>query len=245
MSRCFLALFLLLCVALAGCGGGGKGRVTDATLRVFNAVCDSTSLDIIAADNDGEYPFGTNLPYLGSSPNFARIEGKEYDFILRESGTSNELWAILAQLVANRHYMLVAVGLQNYALGEEEKRAQLTGIDIDRAKPNGNKARIVVVHNYNRMVGFETTPIDFQTPGDNPIFKIENILPQNFSTVEIDADGVTPLTVEARRAGSELILVSETTTLGAGKIYLVLVSGLEGGAGVQAPRIEFIEVQPK
>ncbi|MFY9234840.1 MAG: hypothetical protein WAO58_10330 [Fimbriimonadaceae bacterium] len=241
MSRLLISLFVALMLFLGGCGGAGGGKDTDATMRVFNSICDSTSIEFVIDDD----VFGTPLAYLGSTPNFSRLEAKEYDFRIREAGSSNELWAIVATLAAERNYVLVAVGLENFAVGEEEKRAQILGIDVDRSIPNGNKARIFIVHNYNRAAGFDTPNIDFQTPGDNPLFKIENIEPQNFEVTEIDADGVTPVTVEARRAGTENVLASATTTPGAGKIYLVLVTGLEGGVGQQAPQIVFLEMQTK
>lgn len=242
MSRMlsFLALGALLLIA--GCGGGGTNSGgADPTIFAINGVSDSNQVDFLIDDD----VFAPGLAYMEHSTNFQTTASGERDIRMIETGTTNEFWAEVAPLKKNEHYAVVGVGLINYPPGEDEKRAQIAPINVDRIAPNGGKARVYVVHGYNRESPFDTPNIDFQTPGDNPKFKINDIPFAKVKSFTVDADGVTPETYEARRAGTETILAQTTVTLQGGKIYAAVVGGVENGVGQLAPRIEFIELPKK
>lgn len=237
---CLAALGLLLLIA--GCGGGGAGSGgADPTIFAINAVCDSNQVDFLIDDD----VFASARAYMEHSANFQTTASGDRDIRMIETGTSNEFWAEVAPLKKNEHYAVVGVGLINYPPGEDEKRAQIAPVNVDRIAPNGGKARVYVVHGFSRQSPFDTPNIDFQTPGDNPKFKIQDIPFAKNKNFVVDADGVTPETYEARRAGTETILAQATVVLQGGKIYAAVVGGVENGTGQQTPRIEFIELPKK
>lgn len=237
MARWLTAFLVVLgSLLVAGCGGGG-GRPGQATIRFINLVPDSTALEFLLDDDVIDTP----KPYLASTPTFARFEAGEKDVRIRESGTTVDIWAELGTFTADRDYLIMALGLENFN-GEFDKRARIGGIDVNRAVPNGNRARIYVVHAYNRMVGFQTPNIDFQTPGENPQYKVADVPFGGNKNIEIDSGSYT---FEVRRAGTTNVLFTTTATLGAGKIYVASVTGVEGAGGAQAPQVQFTELQTK
>jgi hypothetical protein len=238
MRRLCAVLFIVLAVLGFGCGGGGNGvAAEEPTLRVLNASPDSTALEFWLNDDI----VGTAYNYLQSSPVFGRIASGFTDVRIRESATTPEVWAEVVNFQNNRHYLLVAAGLMNYGT-EFEKRVRLTTVEVNRAAPNGNRARVYVLHDLAAAPGFQTPQIDFQDPGQNPQFKVEEI--DFASTKELQIDSGT-YTMEARRTGTEDVLVSQSLTFGAGKIYIAVVGGQEGGVGQLTPQITLIELQPK
>ncbi len=218
----------------AGCGGSGGGGVSASTpqARFFNATPDSTSLDILL-DNTVK---GSQLAYLGSNPDFVNVDIKDYDLSVEEHGSTEQLWDEAWTPQANQNYCIVALGLESFG-SENIKRLRFAEIQTDRSIPNGNKSRLIVVHAFNRDPGFETPNIDFQTPGENPQFKLGNIAFGSSQTLLIDSG---PQTLLARRAGTELVYAQKDVTLDSGKIYLTIVSGIESGVGPQAPQITLI-----
>jgi hypothetical protein len=236
MSRwLWFALLLFAAFFVSSCAGGGGNPEDDPTVRVANASPDSTSLEFLLNDDVHVGP----VPYLGSTPSFVSLEQDVIDIRIREVGATMELWAEVLNFANDNHFLLVAAGLENYGT-EVEKRLRLVTVNVNRTAPNGNKARLYVLHGYSRQSGFQTPAIDFQTPGDNPQFEIEEIDFGTTKDVEVDSGA---LIFEARRTGTQNVLVSAPVTLGAGKIYLVIVSGIEGATGVQAPQISLIELQ--
>ena len=203
--------------------------------RFFNGSSDSTSLNFLL-DDDVE---GPQLAFLESTPDFQTVDNKTRDLRIQEDGTSVDLWSEVVDLTADRDYLISAVGLENYGT-ETLKRVRTVFTQIDRTAPNGSRARLVIIHGYNRQTGLETPNIDFQTPGDNPQFRSPNIAYASSQVLEVDAG---TWTFEARRQGTETILVSQSVTLGGGKIYAAYVLGVENAGGAQAPRIEFVELQ--
>ena len=237
-KRILLGLLASAGLTLSGCGGGSGGNgLPDPTIRFFNGSSDSTALNFLL-DDTVEAP---QLAYLGSSPNFKSVEAKVRDLRIMEDGTSVDLWSELLGLVKDKHYLVSAIGLENYGI-ETLKRVQTLALEIDRTAPNGSRARLIVIHGYNREAGLETPAIDLQTPGDNPQFVVRNIAYATAKLLDVDAG---TWTFEARRNGTETVLVSQAATLGGGKIYAAYVLGVENAGGQQAPRIEFVELQTK
>jgi hypothetical protein len=46
-----------------------------------------------------------------------------------------------------------------------------------------------------------------------------------------------------RLSNAEQVFVSETLALGPGKVYFVLVAGIEDGTGTRAPDIKLVELE--
>lgn len=219
---------------LVGCGGAGSSSLPDPMVRVINASPDSTALDFLVDDDT----VGSAIVPLGSSADFAAVEPGERDVVLLENGTTIELVAEVQTFAKDQNFLIVALGLESFGT-EDLKRLRALTFQVDRSIPNGNKARLYVIHAYNRKVGFLTPNIDFQTPGDNPLFQIPNMAFGSQTSILVDSGAVT---YEARRAGTTSVLASTTTTLAAGKIYACIVGGIEDAAPPQDPQITFIEI---
>jgi hypothetical protein len=220
-------------VALTGCGGGGGGgsSVPKPTIRFTNVSPDSTSLSFLF-DDDVK---ASGLVYLASTPTFAEVSANDYDIFVTEESTGDVLDAITSTIQADKDYVIAAVGLETYG-DEFEKRVRIVGTQVDLTAPNGSKARLYVLHGFNRSVGFSTPSIDFQSPGDNPQYKLTNIGFGQVQSIVVDAGSQT---FEARRNGTENVYVTSTQTLDDGGIYLVIFSGIEGAVGAQAPQMTF------
>lgn len=236
------ALGVLLCIGVGllvvGCGGtGGNGSLPNPVIRFINVSPDSVALDVLVDDDT----IASAIAYLGSSPDFTSVEPGDRDVVMLENGTTLELTADVHAFAKDKSYLTVALGLENFGT-ENLKRLRSLVFEIDRTVPNGNKARLFVVHAYNRAPGFDTPNIDFQTPGDNPLFKIPNMAFGDDATISIDS-GVQ--TLEARRNGTTAVLATGTFTLEAGKLYAAIVTGIEDAASPQDPRILLVEIQPE
>ena len=224
----------LVALFLVGCGGSGGPGLPDPVVRVINASPDTTALDFLVDDAT----IGSAIVPLGSSPDFTVVDPGDRDLVLLENGTTTELVAEVQTFAKDGDYIAVALGLKVFDT-EDLKRLRALLFQVDRTVPNGNKARLYVVHAYNRAAGFLTPNIDFQTRGDNPLFQIANMPFGNNASLTVDSGAQT---YEARRAGTTSVLASTSTTLVAGKIYVCIVGGIEGAASPQEPRITFIEI---
>ncbi|MCW5940783.1 MAG: DUF4397 domain-containing protein [Fimbriimonadaceae bacterium] len=245
MARSLTAALLVgVLVALMGCGGkSSSSTAPDPLVRFFNGSPDSVALDLLFDDSKDNRTvrIGSAVPYASAGPNFVEVRNGSHDLILKETADPFELWAQVIDAQLDKSYLAVAFGLANYG-AEYEKRSRFVTFEVDRTAPNGNKARLYVFHAFNRGTGLDTPAIDFQTPGENPLFRVQDVA--YGSPKELTVDSGTH-TFQARNKGTEFVYVQRTVTVGAGKIYLVLVSGVEDGAGALAPRIELIEVQPR
>jgi hypothetical protein len=236
LKRILFGLVAIGALALVGCaGGGGGGGLPNPTIRYFNGSPDSTSLNFLLDDAVE----ASQLAYLESTPDFESVQARIRDLRVQEDGSSIDLWSEVVDLQKDRHYLVSAVGIENFG-SEPLKRLRLLFTELDRTAPNGTRARLLIVHGYNRAAGLETPPIDFQTPGDNPQFRVSDIAYANTATLEVDAGNWT---FEARRQGTQTILVQQNITLEGGKIYAAYVLGIENGLGQHTPRIEFVELQ--
>lgn len=238
LRRVLIGGLFLIGMALSGCGGGsgGGGGSNDPTMRFYNASSDSISLNFLLDDD----VVGQQLAYGQSTANFADQDADTRDLRLQENGTSIDIWSEVITLQKDRHYLVTALGLENFG-SENLKRLRFVVNEINRTPPNGTRARLVIIHCYNRATGFETPSLDFQTPGDNPQFRAADIGYGASKILEVDAGNQT---YEVRRGGTENVLFSKNVTLGGGKIYAVYLLGVEGETGSAEPKIEFVEIQP-
>jgi hypothetical protein len=229
------ALLVGLALTLTACGGGGGGSsVVKPRIRFVNASPDSASLTY-TVDGDTK---ATGIAYLGLAPNFIEETAFSYDLAVHEDGANPDLDAIVAQFANDKEYLICTVGLEFYGT-EFLKRLRLVAPEIDLTAPNGNKARIYVLHAFNRSAGLDTPNIDLRNPGDNPQYKVENIAFGSIGTLTIDASNQDFV---ARRNDSESVYATKNFTFDSGGIYLGIVGGVEGQVGTQAPKIEFVRI---
>jgi hypothetical protein len=229
---------VVLTAGMAACGGsGGVSLLPDPTVRFVNAVPDGTVLNFFVDDDQ----MATNLAYLASTAGFARVEPEQRDVLVREAGTTPALWAEVFPFERNRHVLVVAFGKRDFDT-EFLKRLRFTTFNIDRSIPTGNKARLIVFNAFVRMDGIEPVAIDFQNPGSNPLFRLNDIAFGGVKTFVVDSGEQT---FQAQRTGTDSVYMSRTETLAAGGIYLVLVTGQEGAVGPAEPSIEYVTIQPE
>lgn len=240
---------ILVAFALAGCGGGtrsGDEALPDPTIKFVNASADSPQLSF--SMNDVEK--AAALAYLSATAGFMRVPylsdlDGAYDLSCKVPGSLEDADRIANVLNRDTHYVLSATGLRDPLDGDEEKRLRLALTPVDRVAPTGDKARLYVLHAFSRSPGNETPQLDFQTPGDNPQFIIENI---DFgSTRDIVVDSGFQV-FEARRADAdgENIYASTGITLKSSSIYFVVIGGIEDDPDPsREPTIRFIEMEPK
>lgn len=227
----FIALFL------CGCAGvGGQVVLPDPDVRVINASPDTTSLDVLADDDT----IASAIAHLASSPDFVTVDPGDHDLILLENGTTLELVSEVHGFSLDHSYLAIPLGLKDFG-SENLKRLRILLMEVDRTAPTGNKTRLVVVHAYNRKPGFLTPSVDFQTPGDNPLFKIPGMGFGSQTSILIDSGAQS---FEVRRAGTQSVLVTGSFTLDPGKIYACIVTGIEDEAPPRDPQIALIEIAP-
>jgi hypothetical protein len=228
-----------LCLVLFGCGGdGSKNTLTNPdkpTLTAVNASPDSVGLDFRVGDE----AVGSGLSYLQTSPRVSK-DADDYDVTIRPTSGGIDADDQVLTTVDGRDYILLALGLANYG-DEPIKRLRLSPFDFDRTVPNGNKARLIVINSYIRQPGFETPAIDFQD-GDVPQFQLTNIAFGAHQSILVDAGTII---FQARRTGSELVYATKTQTFESGKIYVVLLTGVEGETGAKVPQIAFLPITPR
>lgn len=224
-------LGLMLAAALIGCGGGG-GTNTSPRVRFLNASPDTVSLSFNL--DDDTLATGVTYGNLTSAP-VTTLAGDK-DISTFEDGTSIQLDSVVSTFTTDKDHLVASVGEKNFGT-ENEKRLQLLNLPIDTTVPNGSKARLVVLHAFNRSTGNPTPALRLKNPGTTPLF-----------STSVDYASVSTLTVDAgtydwevKPTTAEQVFVSQTgVILSAGKIYLVLISGIEAGTGSQVPSLRFI-----
>jgi hypothetical protein len=227
-------LAALATMALAGCAGNTAGGLADPDLFFFNGSPDGGSLDFFVDDSS----LAAGFDFLEASVSFSKTSAEQRDLSVRQSGSSKEIDNVLATFFKGRHYLICALGLLDPA-GENEKRLRIVVADVNRARPAGNKARLIIFHGFHLQAGFQTPNIDFKSPGDNPQFLASDIPVGGFKVLTVDSRDQSFL---ASRSGKELDYVAKDVFLEDGGIYAVFVLGVEGGAGSLAPRIEFVRL---
>lgn len=233
-------------LALAGCGGGGGngggGSSNKARIAYINASPDASILDF-RMNNTVR---GDDVPY-GTATDFESLNPADYDVAVETPDNENVLWSEARTFAADTDNVVVSVGLrtppsddtQTPPVVETPKRLVIAGTTINRSKPTGNRARLIILHALVRKAGFPTPAIDFRNPGDTPVVNQGGINYASQSTVDVDSGSQT---FQVRQSGTEQVFVERTFTLAPGKVYYALVSGLEGGLGNLAPEIRLIDL---
>lgn len=241
-----------IAVALAvvfGCGGGGTGTVRppDPAVAFINASPDSPALDALL----NNFQLANNVAYLSSSPRsgavttFATIEPNDYDINVFPDGDPANGSLTTAVMNRDTSILTVAVGLTD-PLADFEKRLQAATFTFDRQRPNGDKARLIIVNGFIGSPGFDSPAVDFRNPGDNALVNVANLAFGASGSALIDSGSqsfVARLTGTDSDAGN--VTPAATLDFVAGKIYAAIISGVEGEAGAMSPRITFLEIQPK
>lgn len=219
--------------ALVGCGGSSSNAgLPDPKIRFVNASPDSTSLNFFLNDDVK----GANLAFGSANAAFDIVDPELYDINVRENGTSVDLDTVTRDLKSDTRTLVVSAGLEEFGI-EFSKRLRLTFQDINLTAPNDGKSRLYVYHGFIRQTGFETPNIDFASPGSTPLYELKDISFGGSSMIEVDAGSQT---FDVKRNGTDQVYVSSTLNLESGKIYLVLVSGVQAAVGAQAPSIRAI-----
>lgn len=227
----------LAAAAIVGCSGGGGGNsLPDPVIRFVNSSPDANPLTF----NYDTTPKATGLTYLQSSGNVT-VDDQDHDLSVTDSVSGDIIDALAVTLTKDKQYISVAKGLETFG-SENEKRLRLLNFEYDKTSPNGSKARLLIIHAFNRATGFLTPDIDFQNPGNNPQYSVPGISYSDDTPKTLLVDSDVSLQFDARRAGTENVYASATTTFDSGGIYLVLITGIEGGAGSLAPQINYIKL---
>jgi hypothetical protein len=226
-------------VILVGCAGETTPvNLPDPQVYFVNASADSGNLSFLL-NNDFQPPL---LPYLQGSANFRSItfigEGNEaYDVAVANEDRSFVYDEEVKEFPRNTDWIIAAIGQRNYQPGEELKRLRQVIFQVDRAGIGGSTNRLIVLHGFNRGTGNLTPSVNFQNPGDNPIYRIANLGYGETSTIDV-ASGTHTFVI--KRSDGEAVYATSTVTLNGG-LWLVLLSGTEGAAlPAEQPAITFL-----
>jgi len=181
----------------------------------------------------------SSVPYGGSNPTFLSEQSGLTDLTIFEHGQAIPLWSEADTLAKNTSYVAVAIGEEGYG-AETDKRPQFAFASIDRSAPNGSQARIYVVHALEEAAGVPTPNIDFTNPGNNPTFALTNLAPGSVTELMVNAGSQEFI---ARQTDTQGSYADKTFTFQAGQVYLMVVTGINGDTGAEAPTINQIAVQ--
>lgn len=215
-----------------GCGGS-VGKLPDPNYRFIN-FCTDASLDMLI-DDTTEF---TNIAFLDSTTLFKTTESKIEDFSIEETGSTVVLDNQTQTLPTNSDNLFIAFGLKDFGT-ENEKRLRFLSQPINRAIPNGSKARVYGMNTYNRSVGNQNFAVIFKNPGT---ISTINFNPVNFGDVTVQEIDAGPTTLTAQRQNTDTEVATVTKNFEAGKVYLMALTGIEGGTGAATPAINFIEI---
>jgi len=251
-SRVALAA-LPIGLLIVGCGGV-KSPLSSPTnpdpfMLYINASPDVGGLDFYADDDK----VVANAPYAPGLPEFMDFQqlefreedGGAWDIAITQVNSPDQLDALSSTLSLNTSHVVVAAGLYHFdssIFTEYEKRLTLFEFVVDRSPPNGNRARLIVVHAFMRSPGNLTPPLRFQTPGRNPTFQVTGIIFAGNKSFEVDSG---TWTFEAKRDDlpDGAVYATRTATLAPGGVYLVIISGVEDSPDpLQQPKITFIQI---
>lgn len=235
-TRRFFWIALAGLLASAGCGGGGGGLSSgdsDPTFIYVNGSPDAGPIDFYV-DSKRK---ASGIPYGARSDQPSEMDSGDYDFEIRLAGGIESHDTIGSISEVNKHYLVGAFG--KLAFGDDAmQRLRVQAWQFDRTVPNGDKARLLVANGLVPMPGFEPPPIDFQD-GTLPQFKFNDV---PFGDIQSQLVDSGTFTFDARTDNAEAVFVSKSLTLERGKVYIALVTGIEGETAPQEPRITLIEI---
>jgi hypothetical protein len=162
-----------------------------------------------------------------------------YDVSVSPAGTTTDVARIATTFNRDTSTVAVVDGLVTPDPSDPQKSLDITTFTVNRIRPNGNKARLIIFHGFQRAAGLSTPAVLFRNPGENPLFTTGNVNPGTQTTLDIDSG---TFTWNVRRADGEAIYVSATHTAAPGSVLLVLISGVENDPTNPAA-IRFIDLQ--
>lgn len=225
--------FLSMVGTMVACGGGSSSVLPDPNNRFIN-LCPDANLDLLV-DDTTEY---SNIAFLDSTTLFKSVKSEVKDFGIAENGSTVLIDAISATLPGNTDTLVLAYGLNNFG-SENEKRLRLSFQSVNRVAPNGSKSRVYAMNAFNRLAGNQNFAVIFKNPGTISTVNFPGVAFGGVTMQEIDSG---PVTLVAQRENTETEVATVTKTFEPGKIYLMALTGNEGGAGAFAPTITFIEI---
>lgn len=235
MNWRLLAAAVAAFLTLSGCGGGG-GSDED---RFFHRI--TNGIPFLAGGIDflvDKKPEATAIPYDGDTDFVeTRIEKINVFFDIKDSATGEFLDAIVWEMQDEQDLHLFAVGIKNGPVTLQPP-AQLASVLVNRSTPQGN-VRIVFVHGYCRKAGTQTPNVDLLRSGQiQPV--ISDLAFADSQTFVLPGG---TFTLTARYAGlqSGEFLVSEPFNFQAGRIYIVLLEGVEDAATPYEPKFRIFE----
>ena len=228
--------FGLILGGVMGCGGSSGGTQANPNYRFIN-FCTDANLDMLI-DDTTEF---TNIPFLDPTTIFKVTEPKLEDFAIEETGSTVILDSQTQAMSPTTDNLIIAVGLNNFGT-ENEKRLRFIFQGVNRAIPNGSKARVYGINTFNRSLGSQNFAVIFKNPGT---ISTINFNPVNFGEITVQEIDAGPTTLVAQRQNTETEVATVTKTFEAGKVYLMALTGTESGTGTAAPAINFIEIPTK
>lgn len=229
-----IGLGMVLSFAM-GCGGS-TGKLPDPNVRFIN-FCSDASLDLLIDDTTKF----TGVTFLDASTLFQTTDPKLEDFSIVETLSTVVIDSQATAMTSNSDNLVIAFGLNNFGT-ENEKRLRFSFQPVNRALPNGSKARVYAMNTFCRSTGNQNFAVIFKNPGT---ISTINFNPVNFGEVTLQEIDAGPTTLTAQRQSTETEIATVTKNFEAGKIYFMALTGVEGGVGVKAPTINFIEIPVK
>jgi len=225
-----------IAIFASGCGGAGGGLSSGddrPTFLFLSGSPDGGSLDFYIDDRRKAAAIG----YGTRSASPIEMSADDYDFDVRRAGDNVSFDTLGAPVEVNKHYLVGAFGKAAFG-ADFMQRLRLQVWQFDRTVPNGDKARLLVLNGLVPEAGFEPAPIDFQD-GVLPQFKFDDLA---FGGLQSQLVDTGTFTFEARTENGEAVFVGRELTFERGKIYLALVTGIQGQAAPSEPRITLIEL---
>lgn len=239
-----LALVAVLgAFALSGCGGGGGGGTTneDPEVLLVNLSADAGQLRLLIDDDVA----ANNVGYLKRASDYFSFPIKEdaadaHDVSLTSPNGADEYDVQAFQFGQNFSNLVVAFGIKNFSPGDELKRLRFRIVEASREAPIGNRARLLVFHGFNRSAGLNTPTVDFQNPGDNPLFKLDDVAYSENKDLTVDSG---PSDWVMKRGDGEAIYARTSVNLAPGAWYIVALTGIEGDPDpAKRPKITFVRL---
>lgn len=225
-----------VCLVAIGCGGGGGEISTDFFVRFTNNIVDLPGgVDVVL----NQEPYAVNLGYGGSTPDYDNLTTEEelYIFDLFRAGTQNiiDSWVEIPRLRESHH--LVSIGAAD--AGPQQPLARIVPVLINRNRPGGANARLIVLNGFVRQPGRQSPNVDLLRSGKIAP-EISDLEFAGFKSFLLAA-GTYDFEVRIAGLMSGTLFTKTGVTVEGGKVYLVVIRGVEGGSGVFAPDIQFIE----
>jgi hypothetical protein len=223
----------LILSSIMGCGGSSAGSLPDPNYRFIN-FCTDANLDMLVNDTT-EY---INIAFLDATTLFKTTKPVLEDFSIEQTGSTVIIDSQSQAMSSNTDNLVIAFGLNNFG-ADNAKRLQFLFQPVNRAVPNGSKARVYGMNTFCRDTGNQNFAVIFKNPGT---ISTINFNPVDFGAVTVQEIDAGPTTLVAQRQNTETVIATVNKTFEAGKIYLMALTGTESGTGVNAPAVSFIEI---